>query len=153
MEEKKKYPMSKIQFRGVELVIKAIMKKYDFIKGWEPYQHHENYENILFIDLIMDYQQFADNFNYYFTRYKYVRITSSGIVPYVERSKGVTDPELLDHVKKIREDIEGSINLLYQSLPDEYKFFWRLEGGLEKDIVRKIMVHNYIDTYTPDLYS
>jgi len=150
MEEKKKYPMSEIQVRGVNLVMKAIMKRYDFIKGWEPDQHHENYENILFIEIIMDFQEFADKFNYYFKRFKHVQIKSYGIVPYVERSEGVIDSDLENNVKKIRQDIEDSINILYQSLPDEYKVFWRLEGT-EKDAVRKIMISNYIDTYTPDL--
>ena len=152
MEEKKKYPMSEIQVRGVNLVMKAIMKRYDFIKGWKPDQNHENYENILFIEIIMDYQEFADNHKYYFRRLKYVQVKSYGIVPYVERSEGVTDSDLENNVKKIRQDIEDSINILYQSLPDEYKFFWRLEG-LEKDVVRKIMISNYIDTYTPDFNS
>lgn len=149
MEEKKKYPMSEIQVKGVNLVIKAIMKRYEFIKGWEPYQHHENYENILFIDIIMDYQEFADNYKYYFRRLKYTQVISYGIVPYVERSEGVTDSDLENHVKKIREDIEESINILYKSLPDEFKVFWRLEGS-EKDIVRQISVTNYIDTHIPD---
>ena len=149
MEEKKKYPMSEIQVRGVNLVMKALMKRYEFIKGWEPNPQHENYDNILFIDIIMDYQEFADNYKYYFHRLKYSQVKSYGIVPYIERSQGVTDSDLENHVKKIREDIEESINILYQSLPDEYKYFWRLEGS-EKDIVRLINVTNYIDTYIPD---
>jgi len=150
MEEKKKYPMSEIQVKGVNLVIKAIMKRYEFIKGWEPYPRHEDYENILFIEIIMDYQEFADNYKYYFHKLKYSQVKSYGIVPYIEREKGVTDSDLENHIKKIREDIEESINILYQSLPDEYKYFWRLEGS-EKNIVRLINVANYVDTYNPEL--
>ena len=150
MEEKKKYPMSEIQVKGVNLVMKALMKRYEFIKGWEPYPQHENYENILFIEIIMDYQEFADNYKYYFHRLKYSQVKSYGIVPYIEREQGVTDSDLENHVKQIREDIEESINILYQSLPDEYKYFWRLEGS-ERNIVRLINVANYVDTYNPEL--
>ena len=149
MEEKKKYPMTEIQYKGVDLVIKGVKKKYNFIKGWQPYPQHENYENILFIEIIMDYQEFADNYKYYFRRLRYSRVKSYGIVPYVERSEGVTDSDLETHVRQIRSDIEESINILYQSLPDEYKFFWRIEGGT-KDIVRQINVSDYVDTYIPN---
>jgi hypothetical protein len=152
MEDEKRYPMSEIQVKGVNMVIKALMKRYEFIKGWELTDEHENYENILFINIIMDYQEFADNHKYYFERLKYSKIKSYGIVPYVERTKGVTDNELKNEVIQVRTDIEDSINIFYDSLPDEYKVFWRLEGT-EKDIVRKIMVTNYIDTYEPDYNS
>lgn len=148
MEEMKRYPMTEIQIKGVNMVIKAIMKRYDFIKGWELTQDYEKYENILFIDLIMDYQEFADKYNYYFKRLKFSRVKSYGIVPYIERSEDVTDSDLETHVKQIRKDIEESINILYDSLPNEYKVFWRLENTT-KDVVRKIMVTNYLDTHIP----
>ena len=152
MEDEKRYPMSEIQVKGVNLVIKALMKRYDFIKGWELTDVHENYDNILFINIIMDYQEFADNHKYYFERLYYSKIKSYGIVPYIERTKGVTDNELKNEVMQVRQDIEDSINIFYDSLPDEYKFFWRLEGT-EKDIIRKIMVTTFIDTYEPDYNS
>jgi hypothetical protein len=50
------------EIRGVDLVVKALTKKYKFIVGWEPDKKYKQYENTLFIHLKINYDMVSDYF-------------------------------------------------------------------------------------------
>ena len=51
--------LTKEQERGVDLVIKAITKSFNFIKGGQVSENYEKYDGILFIDLFIDFFELA----------------------------------------------------------------------------------------------
>jgi hypothetical protein len=59
MEEKELTPN---EIRGVDLIIKSLMKKYKFIQGWKPDDEYMKYDNTLFINLLIDYDKVSDYF-------------------------------------------------------------------------------------------
>ena len=59
MEEKELTPN---EIRGVDLIVKALKKKYNFIQGWEPDDEYMKYDNTLFIHLLVDYDKVSDYF-------------------------------------------------------------------------------------------
>jgi hypothetical protein len=50
------------EIRGVDLVVKALTKKYKFILGWEPDKKYREYDNTLFIHLKINYDMVSDYF-------------------------------------------------------------------------------------------
>ena len=63
MEEKELNPeITPNERRGVDLVIKALKKKYNFIKGWNVDDEYREYNNTLFINLIVDLDKVSDYF-------------------------------------------------------------------------------------------
>ena len=66
MEEEERYfPINESQKKGIEFISRAMSKKFKFIKSVELYKNYTNYENIIFVDIIMDYAEFAKTYNYY----------------------------------------------------------------------------------------
>ena len=141
------------QMRGIELLSKAMSRKFKFIKEVIPMSNYAKYENLLFVDVIMDYTEFAQMYNYFHKKLIGYRITSSTIAPYVSRDReswtGPTDDEIYNNVKLIREDIERSLVAFYQSLPKEYQAFWITSWGDE--VLREPAVSIYIDTHNSEL--
>ena len=59
MEEKELTPN---EIRGVDLIVKSLKKKYNFIQGWEPVDDYTKYYNTLFVHLLVDYDMVSDYF-------------------------------------------------------------------------------------------
>ena len=59
MEEKELTPN---EIRGIDLIVKSLKKKYNFIQGWEPDDEYMKYDNTLFIHLLVDYDMVSDYF-------------------------------------------------------------------------------------------
>jgi hypothetical protein len=59
MEEKELTPN---ETRGVDLIVKSLMKKYKFIQGWSIDDEYMKYDNTLFIHLLVDYDMVSDYF-------------------------------------------------------------------------------------------
>mgnify|MGYP003349497532 CR=1 FL=1 len=55
--------LSKNELRGITLVTQALSKKFKFIDGWQLNKNSHLYEAILFIDLIVDPQEFIKYYN------------------------------------------------------------------------------------------
>jgi hypothetical protein len=63
MEEKELSPeLTPNEIRGVDIIVKSLMKKYNFIQGWEPVMDYRLYYNTLFINLKIDYDKVSDYF-------------------------------------------------------------------------------------------
>jgi hypothetical protein len=152
------------QMRGIDMVINAIMKKYKFIKGWELYPDHEKYDSVIFINVTMDYQEFADTYKYYTepSKYKYIKRTSSNPGIYMGRDKkdydsyySDKDKSLYEEVKLIKEDIETSAKELYYNIPEEFHSTFSTDSFPDRKHPRSIMITEFIDTnevsHYPDL--
>ena len=140
------------QIKGVDMVIKAISKKYKFIKGWELYPKHEDYKSALFIHIFMDYQEFANTYNYYIQPINWRRSASTP-ASYLGRNKedydkpyGLKDKTVYEEVKEIKEDIENTIKELYIKLPNEFISTFSTYEFPDKFHPRIIIVSEFIDT-------
>ena len=152
--------LNDIQMRGIDMVIKAIMKKYKFIKGWELYPDHGKYDSVIFLNVIMDYQEFADTYKYYTepNRYTFKR-TASNPATYMGRDKkdfdsyySDKDKSLYEEVKRIKEDIETSAKELYYNIPEEFHSNFSTESFPELKHPRSIMITEFIDTNQAESY-
>jgi hypothetical protein len=148
------------QMRGIDMVIKAIMKKYKFLKGWELYPDHEQYDAVLFINVIMDYQEFADTYKYYTepNRYTFKR-TAGNPATYMGRDKKdyhsmyhEKDKSLYNEVKLIKEDIENTTKELYYNLPEEFHSTFSTNDYPDRKHPRTIMITEFIDTNQAESY-
>jgi hypothetical protein len=59
MKEKELTPN---ETRGVDLIVKSLKKKYNFIQGWKSDDEYMKYDNTLFIHLLVDYDKVSDYF-------------------------------------------------------------------------------------------
>lgn len=55
--------LSKNELRGITLVTQALSKKFKFIDGWQLNKNSHLYKAVLFIDLIVDPQEFIKYYN------------------------------------------------------------------------------------------
>lgn len=145
--EENKYPINEIQKKGLMLIVKALSKKYKFIKGIELIDEYEKYNNLLFVNIIMDYSEFAKTYNYYTKKLTYTRIASTGISSFMSRDAeswiGSTDDAIYEEIKLIREEIERTLNNYYSSLPSEYQATYVTSWNDVR--VRELAISQYID--------
>jgi hypothetical protein len=136
------------------------MKKYKFLKGWELYPDHGLYDSVIFINVIMDYQEFADTYKYYTepNRYTFKR-TASNPYTYMGRDKKDYDSDYMDkdksvyyEIKLIKEDIERSTKELYHNLPEEFHSTFTTDSFPDKKHPRSIMITEFIDTHQAESY-
>ena len=57
-----KHELTPNEIKGVDLVVKSLMKKYNFIIGWKPDENYMKYHYTLFINLKIDYDMVSDYF-------------------------------------------------------------------------------------------
>ena len=55
--------LTKKQERALDKMIKAVSRKFPFITGWEPSKNFLDYDTMLNIDFIIDYDKLAKFFN------------------------------------------------------------------------------------------
>ena len=143
------------QIRGIEMVINAIKKKYKFIKGWELYPNHEQYDAVIFINVIMDYQEFADTYKYYTepSKYRFSKRTASNPATYMGRDKKdydsmyhEKDKSVYEEIKLIKGDIEDTTKELYRNLPEEFQSTFATDSYPDIQNTRSIMITEFIDT-------
>ena len=144
------------QIKGLDMVIRAISKKYKFIKGWELSPEHNNYEAILTIQVIMDYQEFADTYNYYTKPNRYTKRTAYSPSIFLGRdeedynkSYNEKDKTVYQEVRQIKSDIENNIKEIYERIPDEFISFFSTIEYPDKLHPRGISITDWIDTYEP----
>ena len=150
MEDEERYyhPVTDEQKKGLEFISRAMSKKYKFIKSIELYDGYEQYENLLFVNVVMDYSEFAKTYKYYTKKLSYIgKIKSSSISPYMSRDEeswmGPTDDDLYYEIRSIRDDIDSSMNTYYSSLPPEYQATYKTPWGNTQ--IRYPSISEYID--------
>ena len=147
-EEERYFPINESQKKGIKFISRAMSKKYKFIKSIELYDRYEQYENLIFVDIVMDYSEFAKTYKYYTKKLSYVgKIKSSSISAYMSRDEeswmGPTDEDLYHEIRLIRDDIDSSMNTYYSSLPPEYQSTYMSHWGDTE--IRFPVISEYID--------
>jgi hypothetical protein len=61
MEEKELTPN---EIRGIDLIVKSLKKKYNFITGWSPVDDYTKYYNTLFLTLDIDMEKVSDYYGF-----------------------------------------------------------------------------------------
>jgi hypothetical protein len=61
MEEKELTPN---EIRGIDLIVKSLKKKYNFITGWSPVDDYLKYYNTLFLSLDIDMEKVSDYYGF-----------------------------------------------------------------------------------------
>lgn len=111
------------QRRGIDLVVKALKKKYDFITGWDFNDDDLKYENTLFIALTIDSNKTSD---YYGFR---IRPTIKRFLDEKDDywyGRGITNPTVYLDLPEGNDDgyqskvnMNGLANTLYKQIPEE----------------------------------
>ena len=52
------------EIRGIDLIIKSLKKKYNFITGWSPVDDYTKYDNTLFLSLDIDMEKVSDYYGF-----------------------------------------------------------------------------------------
>lgn len=148
MEEERYHPITDMQKKGIEFISRAMSKKFKFIKGVELFHNYAQYQNLLFVDIIMDYSEFAKTYNYYTKKLSYGgRTRSSSLSAYMSRDaeswSGPTEDDVYQEIKSIREEIERTMDSYYRTLPPEFQASYVSSWGETE--LRTPVISEYID--------
>jgi hypothetical protein len=105
------------KIRGIDIVVKSISKKYPFIKGWKFNDEWENWETLISIDFLVDFNEFKKFIGeekYKDSIYKKTFLSLSDSVGF----------KYYDEAVLLSEDIKKLSDYLYQTLPEEMAFYW-----------------------------
>jgi hypothetical protein len=122
--------LSKREIKGVELVIKALKKKYPFITGFNITPDYENkYKFTVFIDLKVNFEELSkysgfELSDYYFKNKDSVINRSFLALFFNSESIGDGDSvdKLVEYFAKLKNQIDKDMGDFYgNSIPDEFK--------------------------------
>lgn len=114
--------LTKEQERGVDLVIKAITKSFNFIKGGQVSENYEKYDGILFLDLFIDFFELAKLNNTeirpywvdYYGKYGKDMLRSTTLTSFV-------DIENFSKYYSLNNDVKNKLNTFYEFLPENMR--------------------------------
>jgi len=141
-----------MEMKGINLVVKALVKKFPFVTGWELSDRWDKYFNIIFINLIVDLEKVREYYNvdisnYWFDRWKSDEITDTSYILSMANNNHLDN---LAETNKIKEKLEE----LYSILPDDFSLFYRFE---DKDLNSKknkcfIDIHYFVNKPSQNIY-
>jgi len=142
--------LNKKQLRALDMMIKAISRKYPFIIGWEPSEDFLKYDTMLNIDFKVDYNKLAKFFNAE-TDETWKRIIGDEGGSYPTYSLGGPfNYDKYPHIKDLSydttENIERILTDINEELPEEIRITYQYENfrGELVDIPRRIRRDHYI---------
>ena len=142
--------LNKKQLRAIDMMIKAISRKYPFIIGWEPSEDFLKYDTMLNIDFKVDYEKLAKFFNAE-TDETWKRIIGDEGGSYPTYSLGGPfNYDKYPHIKDLSydttENIERILTDINEELPEEIRITYQYENfrGELVDIPRRIRRDHYI---------
>lgn len=121
-------PLTPNQVKGIDMVIKAIGKKYPYVVGWEKSEVFDKYQSQMFINLIVDMTKFAKYYNspiksYWADDLIEGRYDSLGGAFYLENYY-----EIRDEAYEVKKKIEKRIQEMYNYLPKDFQVFVKWSG-------------------------
>jgi len=128
--------LNKKQIKGIDIVVKSTSRKFPFIKSWELYDEYQEYNSILYINLIVDLNLVKDYFNFEWNpemSESYGNKIESLGLPFLPKYK-IGSPQSPEYTKKmekteeVKNKIEKSFQNLYENLPDQLVSTWQLIG-------------------------
>lgn len=141
---------TKEQIKGLAMCVKAVSKKFYFIKDWKFADDYERYSSIIYINLYVDMDLVSKYTGYEMKPVfkKMLANTPKELSGSLLMTFGESDDS--EELKKksllsvnIKEEIETSMNVVYEyHLPEELKIYYDLMGN--KDTLIKIGIDNFI---------
>lgn len=145
------------QIRGIELTVKSVSKKFPFIEGWKFAPDFEKYDAHLYIDLIIDYEDFAKFYNSEIHpkyKNKTFDILPKVSIPFSFLS---TNPfahwdsqewkDFFEDSYSKNQKIKNMIFETYESLPDEFCIFYPIKKYYPYEGVTEIKCHLSVNDY------
>lgn len=140
--------------RGIELILKSLMKKYNFIYDWRLSPDWESWATHLYIDLYIDPNKLSEYFgipvdpfyerNYFDEKKPYetsilLSILNIGEFKTPERQK------YLDLGFNLKKDMNSFLENIYDHLPDDMIIKWKGETGAQFKCIPQIdlFIHIY----------
>lgn len=141
---------TKEQIKGLAMCLKAVSKKFYFIKDWKFADDYERYSSIIYINLYVDMDLVSK-----YTGYEMKPVYKKMLAHTPKELSGsllmtFDSPHDSEELKKksyltnkIKEEIETSMNVIYEyHLPEELKIYYDLLGN--KDTLITIGIDNFI---------
>lgn len=143
--------LTKKQLRALDMMIKSISKRYPFIIGWKPSEDFLEYDTMLNIDFMIDYDKLAKFFNAETDETWKRIIENEG--PYSMYSLGGPfSYDKFPHIKDLSYDtsakIEELLTAMNHELPEGFSITYTYENfrGDYVDIPRNIRRDHYLLT-------
>lgn len=145
---------TKNQIKGIDLTIKAISKKYPFIKGWRFIDNYQQWKAHLYIDIIVNWDEVAEFYGKEVKPYWQVafkngdKVDSSLIDSYMFDNPSHTEEGYQEYFDKSfmeTKKIGTLINSIYSSLPKEFQVEMKFNSIFGPDIRP---VELYIERFT-----
>jgi hypothetical protein len=111
------------QIRGIDLIVKSIKKKYNFITGWNLEDDYMDYDNTLFINLDIDSEKTSDYYGF-ILRPTIKRLMDDRNPDWYGRSISnptvfLDTPEGNDDGYQSKKHMNEMANTLYKQLPEK----------------------------------
>ena len=142
--------LNKKQLRALDMMIKAISRKYPFIIGWEPSEDFLKYDTMLNIDFKVDYDKLAKFFSADTDNsWKRIIEDEGGSYPMYSLG-GPFDYYKYPHIKDLSydtsENIERILSDINEELPEDIRITYQYENfrGELVDIPRRIRRDHYV---------
>ena len=141
------------QLKGIELVGKAIKKKYPFINDIKIDEAHNtsDYKNVLFLSIYLDFKELGDKYKLKVEPY-HEKIRSNSLAPWYY-SNTMTTEEISDFFYDWRKELQDTFNRFYRQLPDELVKKQKPFDWSEREYHIDLIPFDYYDTNEPTPYS
>lgn len=142
--------LTKDQVRGVDLIVKSVMKKYPFIKGGELSGDYEKFSAILYIDLNIDLFQLTEENGHRlsppwiqeYEKYGPNTLITSTLSGYIYRDRVNVNDDIFEIYYKLSNEIRDDLNKMYEFLPDNMKVLYMANSDSS--------FKTYVDVYVGD---
>lgn len=139
------------QLKGINLVIKGVAKKYDFITGWELAEDWDKYPSMLLINLIVDLEKVGEYYDvkmqdYWLEEWKSDDFVDSHYILNLSEKRTLNSGDE-------KNKLENKINELYKLIPDNFSVFYEFESdGIKRDYKCFIRVSRFQNGPSQKMY-
>jgi len=123
------------QKRGLELVLKTLMKKYNFINGWELIRDWGKWATTFYFNLDVNIYKLSEFYNKPIDEYNKIKIDNGEVIETTSLFSIVrtTNPgeQDRDDAYNEKKNMQNFLNQLYENLPDDMVVVWSSETGRE----------------------
>jgi len=117
------------QEKGIDLVIKALNKKFPFIIDWGEYKHWREYSTTLFIDLVVDLNKYGqylkDKFNVNLLDHDLLVRHYKDLINFFGPINDIEKEVVRENIRNLNDYIKEYSNVYYDALPNNYKLKYR----------------------------
>ena len=143
-----------IKRKGIDMAVNGLKKPYPFVLGYKD-DTSDQYKSSHYIDLVIDIEKLSKYMDVPIIPYwkQYVELTPEQkiytIWSYLQFPNEETFEDLNNHPGYILgEEIKGTLAMLYEYLPDEYKLFYKHQSVVfPNDPPKDYPVHLRINGY------